>query len=100
MTEQWEDEMQDRGRPLVMVAIAWTLLVGAIGIVLALEATLSLYDGQQACFFNYPAVACPAGDDPAVVRLTVAFFGVPLVWLVGIVLVIVAWARRSRRICR
>jgi hypothetical protein len=88
--------MHDRGRPLLRVAIAWTLLLGAIGVVLALEAMAALYDGQQACFFNYPSVACPAGDDPAVIRLTFAFFGVPLIWLVGIGLLILAMARRAR----
>jgi hypothetical protein len=33
---------------------------------------------------NYPSVSCPSADDPALARLTFAFFGVPLVWLVGI----------------
>jgi hypothetical protein len=90
-------EMRERGGRLLRVAVIWTLLMLAIAVLLAAQAMYSLYEGEQACFFNYPAVACPASDDPAVTRLTFAFFGVPVVWLVGIGLVILAWAWRRRR---
>ncbi len=74
----------------------WTVLLLAVAILVAGEAMASLYSGQQACFFNFPAVACPGGDDPAVARLTFAFFGVPAIWLLGIILAIVGLAVRRR----
>jgi len=79
------------------LAVAWTLLMLAVAIVLAVQAAVSLYDGQQACFFDYPATACPSNDDPAIARLTFAFFGVPAVWLGGIGLGILVWSWRRRR---
>ena len=71
-------------RTLVRGLVAWTLVVLVLGVLLAGQALWSLYDAQQACFFNYPAIPCPSGDDPAVARLTFAFIGVPLVWAVGL----------------
>ena len=89
--------MRERRGGLLRVGVVWTLFMLAIAVVLAAQAMLSLHDGQQACFFNYPSVACPASDDPAVARLTFAFFGVPLIWLVGIGLAILARAWERRR---
>lgn len=69
----------------------------SVAIVLALEAALSLDRAQQACFFNYPGTPCPSRDDPAVVRLTVAFFGLPVVWLIGLgVISLMSWRTRRR----
>jgi hypothetical protein len=69
-----------------------------VALVVAGEAMSSLYTGQQACFFNFPAVACPGGDDPAVGRLTFAFFGVPAIWLLGVLAAFAYWAvRRNDR---
>ncbi len=79
------------------VAVGWTVLMLAFAIVLAGQAAASLVDGQQACFFGYPGVACPSNDDPAVARLTFAFVGVPAIWLVGIGLAILTWAWGRRR---
>jgi hypothetical protein len=90
-------EMRERGGRPLRVAVAWTLLMLAIAIVVAAQAIYSLYEGEQACFFSYPVVPCPASDDPAVTRLTFAFFGVPVIWLAGIGLVALAWAWRRRR---
>ena len=77
--------------------MVWTVLMLAFAVVLAVQASASLIDGQQACFFGYPAVACPSNDDPAIARLTFAFFGVPAIWLVGIGLATAVWARQRRR---
>jgi hypothetical protein len=75
--------------------VIWTVAMLAVAIVLAVEAVLSLNAGQQECFVNYPATPCPERDDPAVVRLTVAFFGIPLAWLIGLgVLGLLGVARR------
>jgi hypothetical protein len=77
--------------------VLWTLLLLAIAVVLVVQALWSLYSSQQTCFFGYPAAPCPDGRDPAVARLTLAFFGVPLVWLVGIGLAVLARPFRRRR---
>ena len=74
----------------------WTALLVVAALLLALQAVVSLYDAQQRCFFDYPAVPCPPGDDQRVARLTFAFFGVPAIWLVGIVVTGVGWAVRRR----
>jgi hypothetical protein len=57
------------------------LVVGAL---VAGEAAWSLVNAQQACFFGYPRIPCPAIDDPAVLRLTIAFLGTPVIWGVGL----------------
>jgi hypothetical protein len=84
------------------VVALWTLGMSIAAIALAIVAAASLVDAQQACFFGYPAVPCPGGDDRRVGLLTFAFFGVPLIWLVGVVGVVVGrtvarWRRERRR---
>jgi hypothetical protein len=74
--------------------VAWTLVMIVLGVLLAGQAVWSLLDAQQACFFNYPAVPCPGGDDPAVARLTFAFIVVPLVWAVGLAGLMLRMRRR------
>jgi hypothetical protein len=76
----------------------WTLALLVVAIVLAVIAVTSLMDAQQRCFFEYPSVACPDGEDWRVGLLTFAFFGVPATWLVGAVVAIVgrAVAKRPR----
>jgi hypothetical protein len=69
---------------LVRGLVLWTLLLLVGAVLMTVQAVVSLYGAQQACFFNYPSVPCPSGDDPALVRLTFACFGIPLAWLVGI----------------
>ena len=82
---------------LVRGLVLWTLFLLVVAVLLAAQAVGSLYLAQQACWFNYPSVACPSGDDPALARLTFAFFGVPLVWLVGIGLAVLGRALLRRR---
>ena len=65
-------------------ALLWTLGSFAVSIVIAIAATTSLTDAQQACF--YGADPCPAGDDPRLAWLVVAFVVVPVVWLLGLLL--------------
>jgi hypothetical protein len=78
--------------------VLWTLALMVVAIVLAVVAVASLMDAQQRCFFEYPSVACPDGQDWRVGLLTFAFFGVPVIWLVGAVAAIVGpvLARRQR----
>ncbi len=78
----------------------WTLVLLVVAIVLVVSAMASLADAQQACFFS-SNVACPDGHDWRVGLLTFAFFGVPLIWLGGVVVAIagraVAKRQRERR---
>lgn len=80
--------------------VLWTLFMLGVAIVLAAEAVSSLYNAQQACFFDFPATPCPGGDDPAVVRLTVAFLGVPLGWLIGLGVLGLVWSLMRRESSR
>jgi hypothetical protein len=82
---------------LVRGLVLWTLFLLVVAVLLAVQAGWSLYGAQQACFFNYPSVPCPSANDPARTRLTFAFFGVPLVWLVGIGLAVLGRAFLHRR---
>ena len=89
-----------RGR-LVRGLVIWTMIMVVVAVLLTVQAIVSLYGAGQACFFNYPSVPCPGGDDPALARLTFAFFGVPLVWLIGIGLAVLGrallrWSDRPR----
>jgi hypothetical protein len=84
----------------VRAVVLWTLLMLVVVVLLAVQATGSLIFAGQDCFFNYPAVPCPSADDPALARLTIAFFGVPLVWLVGIGLAVAGRAVGRRRSAR
>jgi hypothetical protein len=88
-----------RGR-LVRGLVIWTMIMVVVAVLLTVQAIVSLYGAQQACWFNYPSVPCPSGDDPALARLTFAFFGVPLVWLVGIGLAVLGRALLHRRSAR
>jgi hypothetical protein len=88
---------QRRRSRILWIAVAWSLLMLALAVAIAAQAAVSLYDAQQACFFDYPAVPCPSNDDPAIARLTFALVGVPVIWLVGIVPVTLAWSRQRRR---
>jgi hypothetical protein len=77
--------------------VLWTLLVLVAAILLSVQATGSLIVAGQDCFFNYPALPCPSATDPALVRLTFVFFGLPLIWLLGIGLASGWRAVRARR---
>jgi hypothetical protein len=78
--------------------VVWTLALLVIAIVFAAFAAASLVDAQQACFFGYPSVACPDGQDWRVGLLTFAFFVVPLIWLIGLAVAVAgrAIAKRQR----
>jgi hypothetical protein len=65
--------------------VVWTLASFVAAIVLAMFAMASLYEAQQACFFAFPSVPCPDGQDWRVGLLTFALLGVPFIWLVGLV---------------
>jgi divalent metal cation (Fe/Co/Zn/Cd) transporter len=65
-------------------ALLWTLGSFLVAVVIAVAATTSLVDSQQACFFG--ADPCPAPDDPRLAWIAVALVVIPLVWLLGLLL--------------
>jgi hypothetical protein len=80
--------------------VVWTFVLLLVAIVLAVSAMAGLLDAQQACLSEFPSVDCPDGQDWRVGLLAFAFFGVPPIWLVGVVVAIgpaVANRQRERR---
>lgn len=75
----------------------WTIGLVLLALIVAAEAIYSLYRADQACFFEYPNVPCPTIGDPAFIRLEFVFFGIPLIWFVGIAAAFVARALRHRK---
>jgi phage shock protein PspC (stress-responsive transcriptional regulator) len=84
-------------RSWVRVIVVWTVLMLLVAIVVAAQAAWSITEAQQKCVFNFPAIPCPDGSDPAVARITFAFLGVPVAWLIGLGVVAVWWLRAGRR---
>ena len=76
-------------------ALAWTLGAFAVAVMIAIVATASLVDAQQACFLE--SAPCPGRDDPRLTWLIVAFFVVPLVWLLGLLVLAVRAMTRGAR---
>jgi hypothetical protein len=68
-------------------AIAWTLISFGVALVIAIAATASLNEAGEACSFG--TVPCPDAGDPRLAWLLFAFVGVPLVWLLGLLLLAV-----------
>lgn len=87
----------DRQRAIMRRLVLWSVACLALAVILAVGSVLSLIDAQQACFFGYPFVACPDGQDWRVGLLTFAFFGVPLIWFTGVVVAIIGRAVASRK---
>jgi hypothetical protein len=81
--------------PWLRGLIAWSLVLLVVAIVVAFDAISSLYDAQQACFFQ-TTTPCPEPGDPKEVQLAIAFVGIPLVWLTGLVIGIAGWAVTER----
>ena len=76
-------------------ALLWTLSAFGVAAVIAIGATTSLVDAQQACFFQ--TAPCPGRDDPRLAWLVVAFVVVPVVWLLGLLLLAVRAMMRGAR---
>ncbi len=70
--------------PWVRAFLVWTFVLLAAAIVLAIGAMVGLLQAQNACFFQ--TAPCPGSDDPNLVLLGVAFFVIPLIWLIGVLL--------------
>jgi hypothetical protein len=74
-------------------AIAWTLGAFVVALVIALAATAGLVEAQQAC---RTGGSCPDATDPRIAWLLFAFAGVPLIWLLGLLLLAVRSPIRGR----
>ncbi len=77
--------------------VLWTVLSVVVAVLIAFQAVASLYHDQQVCFLEFPAIPCPGADDPRFAQLTFAFFGVPLIWLVGVGVTVLGLAVQRRR---
>ena len=75
-------------------AIAWTLASFAAALVIALVAMAGLVGAAEAC--SVGDNPCPEVADPWFRWLLVAFVGVPLVWLLGLLLLAVRTPTRFR----
>ena len=75
-------------------AIAWTVCSFLVALGIALVATAGLAEAGQACFFG--DTPCPDVSDPRFGWLLFAFAGVPLIWLLGLLLLAVRAPTRFR----
>ena len=75
-------------------AIAWTLGSFGVAILIALVATAGLAEAGQACFFGDRP--CADATDSRFGWLLFAFAGVPLIWLLGLLLLAVRSPTRFR----
>ena len=72
---------------VVRPAIVWTLAAFGLAVVIAFAAMRSLVATGQACFLG--SQPCPDASDPRFSWLLFAFVGVPLLWLLGLLLLAV-----------
>jgi hypothetical protein len=75
-------------------AIAWTLGAFAVALVIAIASTSGLAEAQRACLGGDGP--CPDASDPRIAWLLFAFAGVPLLWLLGLLLLAVRSPTRFR----
>ena len=75
-------------------AIAWTLGAFVVALVIASASTAGIAEAQQACAGG--SGACPDASDPRIAWLLFAFVGVPLFWLLGLLLLAVRSPTRFR----
>ena len=86
-----------RRHPLAVRLVLWTILVVVVAVAMAIGAIGALNAADQRCFFEYPQTPCPGPDDPALTVLWVALFGMPAIWLVGVIVLFVYQIRRAGR---
>ena len=84
-----------RRHGFALAVVLWTIAVAVVAVVLAVVALVSLDAANQRCFMDYPSTPCPGPDDPAILWIWIAFFGMPAVWVVGVVVAFAAKIRRA-----
>ena len=81
--------------PWVRLFLAWTVVLLGIATVVGIDALMGINRANDDCFFQ--TGPCPQAGDPDFVQLDVAFFVIPLVWLVGVLLGVVLRSVGGRR---
>jgi hypothetical protein len=81
--------------PWTRAFLVWTIALAVAAILLAIVAVMGLLRADDACFFQVGP--CPEIGDANHVRLAIAFFGIPLIWLVGVLVGALAHVLARRR---
>lgn len=80
--------------PWTRAFLIWAGVSLVATLIVAADASLGLYNAQQACFFQ--TAPCPDASHVKVIQLQFAFLGMPLIWVVGVAAGAVARAVRGR----
>lgn len=80
--------------PWMRAFLVWTAVFLVATILLFVDASAGLIAAEQACFVQ--TAPCPDAGHPKVLELQFALLGMPLIWVVGVVLGIIGRAVRSR----
>ena len=80
--------------PWIRAFLIWSVGALVATLVVAADASAGLYGLQQDCFFQVSP--CPDASHPKVIQLQFAFLGMPLIWVVGLVIGVVARAVAAR----
>jgi hypothetical protein len=81
--------------PWTRAFLIWTAMFLVGMILLALDASAGLISADQACFVQ--TAPCPDASHPRVIELQFALLGMPLIWVVGLVVGVVGRAVAERR---
>ena len=81
--------------PWTRAILAWTFVLVVTAVVLAAAAIVGFLRAADACYFQ--TGPCSEAGDSNWVLLQVTVFGIPPVWLVGLLVWVVARARSRRR---
>jgi hypothetical protein len=76
--------------PWTRAFLAWTVILLAAATLVAIDAVIGLLRAAERCYFQVGP--CPQTGDPVPVELQFAFFGIPLIWVVGVLLGVVGRA--------
>ena len=81
--------------PWTRALLVWTAVLLAAATILAIGAVAGFLRSADDCYFQVGP--CSQAGDPDVVRLQFAVFGIPLIWLVGVLVGVVGRMRAGRR---
>ena len=81
--------------PWTRAFIVWTVVLALVAVILFVVAVVGFLDAANDCFFQ--SGPCSTAGDANFVTLQVAVFGVPMVWLAGVLVGVVARAIDRRR---
>jgi hypothetical protein len=81
--------------PWVRAFLIWTAVLLAAAAVVGIGAVIGLLRAADECFFQ--TGPCSQAGDTNSVLLAIAFFGIPLIWLAGVLLGVLGRTLASRR---